>query len=319
MKLIEMLFSEEFLFTSIQLTIPILFAALAALISNKSGIVNISIEGSMTVSALVGALISFYTQSYLFGILAGIAAGILMGIILAFCGHKLKTDTTLTGVALNIFASGFVVFLMYTILGTKGDTTAAPSTIIPYIKIRFLKEIPFIGVLFEQNLLFYIAIVSVFLLRFVINKTKIGLQIKAVGYNFEAAKSVGISVEKTQLIALIIAGAFSGLGGVFLSMSYLSTFNSGMVAGRGFIGLAAEAMGAGNPLLTLLFSYIFGAVSAFAISAQIAIDVPYELLNTLPYLMTILALVFYSLKKNKRSLKVRKKGESNEKSMGKRI
>ncbi|HOE06946.1 MAG TPA: ABC transporter permease [Bacilli bacterium] len=308
MKIFEMLFSEEFFYTSIQLTIPILFAALAALISNKAGILNINIEGSMSVSALIGALISFFTQSYIWGILGGIGTGILMGILLSICTHKLKTSSVLTGVALNIFATGFVVFLMYSILGTKGDTTSAPSYAIPYIKIPYLKDIPIIGVLFEQNLLFYIAIISVISISTFLNKTKMGLLIKAVGYNPIAAKSVGISVEKTQLIALIIAGVFAGLGGVFLSMSYLSTYNSGMIAGRGFIGLAAEAMGAGQPLLTMIFAFIFGIVSAFAINAQTALNIPYELLNTLPYLMTILALVIYSiskLKKQKNSRRVK--------------
>jgi ABC-type uncharacterized transport system permease subunit len=301
MKIFEMLFSEEFFYTSIQLTIPILFAALAALISNKAGILNINIEGSMSVSALIGALISFFTQSYIWGILGGIGTGILMGILLSICTHKLKTSSVLTGVALNIFATGFVVFLMYSILGTKGDTTSAPSYAIPYIKIPYLKDIPIIGVLFEQNLLFYIAIISVISISTFLNKTKMGLLIKAVGYNPIAAKSVGISVEKTQLIALIIAGVFAGLGGVFLSMSYLSTYNSGMIAGRGFIGLAAEAMGAGQPLLTMIFAFIFGIVSAFAINAQTALNIPYELLNTLPYLMTILALAITSSKVTLRS------------------
>ncbi|NLT01327.1 MAG: ABC transporter permease [Acholeplasmataceae bacterium] len=308
MKIFEMLFSEEFFYTSIQLTIPILFAALAALISNKAGILNINIEGSMSVSALIGALISFFTQSYIWGILGGIGTGILMGILLSICTHKLKTSSVLTGVALNIFATGFVVFLMYSILGTKGDTTSAPSYAIPYIKIPYLKDIPIIGVLFEQNLLFYIAIISVISISTFLNKTKMGLLIKAVGYNPIAAKSVGISIEKIQLIALIIAGVFAGLGGVFLSMSYLSTYNSGMIAGRGFIGLAAEAMGAGQPLLTIIFAFIFGIVSAFAINAQTALNIPYELLNTLPYLMTILALVIYSiskLKKQKNSRRVK--------------
>ncbi|HNZ77655.1 MAG TPA: ABC transporter permease [Bacilli bacterium] len=308
MKIFEMLFSEEFFYTSIQLTIPILFAALAALISNKAGILNINIEGSMSVSALIGALISFFTQSYIWGILGGIGTGILMGILLSICTHKLKTSSVLTGVALNIFATGFVVFLMYSILGTKGDTTSAPSYAIPYIKIPYLKDIPIIGVLFEQNLLFYIAIISVISISTFLNKTKMGLLIKAVGYNPIAAKSVGISIEKIQLIALIIAGVFAGLGGVFLSMSYLSTYNSGMIAGRGFIGLAAEAMGAGQPLLTMIFAFIFGIVSAFAINAQTALNIPYELLNTLPYLMTILALVIYSiskLKKQKNSRRVK--------------
>ena len=172
MKIFEMLFSEEFFYTSIQLTIPILFAALAALISNKAGILNINIEGSMSVSALIGALISFFTQSYIWGILGGIGTGILMGILLSICTHKLKTSSVLTGVALNIFATGFVVFLMYSILGTKGDTTSAPSYAIPYIKIPYLKDIPIIGVLFEQNLLFYIAIISVISISTFLNKTK---------------------------------------------------------------------------------------------------------------------------------------------------
>lgn len=304
MKIFEMLFSEEFLYTSIQLTIPILFAALAALISNKAGILNINIEGSMSVSALIGALISFFTQSFFWGILGGIATGILMGMILAYCSHKLKTSSILTGVALNIFATGFVIFLMYAILGTKGDTTSAPSYAITYIKIPYVKDIPFIGVLFEQNLLFYIAIFSVLAISLFLKKTKMGLLIKAVGYNPVAAKSVGISIEKTQLVALMIAGVFAGLGGVFLSMSYLSTYNSGMIAGRGFIGLAAEAMGAGQPLLTMLFAFIFGIVSAFAINAQTALNIPYELLNTLPYLMTILALVLYSIRKIRKDKKM---------------
>lgn len=304
MKTVEMLLSEEFLYTSIQLTIPILFAALAALISNKAGILNINIEGSMSVSALIGALISFFTQSFFWGILGGIATGILMGMILAYCSHKLKTSSILTGVALNIFATGFVIFLMYAILGTKGDTTSAPSYAIPYIKIPYVKDIPFIGVLFEQNLLFYIAIFSVLAISLFLKKTKMGLLIKAVGYHPVAAKSVGISIEKTQLVALMIAGVFAGLGGVFLSMSYLSTYNSGMIAGRGFIGLAAEAMGAGQPLLTMLFAFIFGIVSAFAINAQTALNIPYELLNTLPYLMTILALVLYSIRKIRKDKKM---------------
>ncbi len=305
MKFFEMIFSQEFLMTSIQLTIPILFASMAALVSNKAGISNINIEGSMSVSALLGALVSFYTKSFLVGILAGILTGVIMGMILSYCAHKLKTDSVLAGVALNIFATGFVIFLMYTLIGSKGDTTDAPSTQIPYLNVPYLSDIPYVGVLFKQNLLFYIAILSVVLVSFILKRTKLGLHIKAVGFNSPAARSVGIKVERTQLYALIIAGVFAGLGGVFLSMSYLSTFNGGMVAGRGFIGLAAEAMGAGKPYLTLLFSFIFGAVSAFSIEAKTVLNIPYQLLNTLPYVMTILALLLYSLKSKLNSEKNR--------------
>lgn len=299
MKFFEMIFSQEFIVTSLQLTVPILFATLAALVSNKAGISNINIEGSMSVAALIGALVSFYTKSWFFGALAGVATGVLMGMLLSYCAHVLKTDSVLAGVALNIFATGFVIFFMYALIGSKGDTTDAPSSQIPYINIPFLKDIPIVGALFQQNLLFYIAIVCVITVSFVLKKTKLGVHMKAVGYNPIAARSVGINVERTQFYSLIIAGVFAGLGGVFLSMSYLSTFNGGMVAGRGFIGLAAEAMGAGRPYLCMAFAYIFGLVSAFSIEAKTVLNAPYQLLNTLPYVMTIVALLLYSLKSKK--------------------
>lgn len=317
MKILQMIASEEFIFTSLSLTIPILFAAMAALVSEKAGISNINIEGSMSVSALVGALISFYCKSWILGCIAGIATGVIMGMILSYCAHKLKTDSILAGIALNIFATGFVVFLMYAVVGSKGDTTDAPSTQVPYLNVPYLKDIPFMGVLFRQNLLFYVVIVSVAIVAFMLKRTKLGLRIKSVGFNPIAARSVGVNNELTQFYALIIAGIFAGLGGVFLSMSYLSTFNSGMVAGRGFIGLAAEAMGAGNPWLVMLFSYLFGAVSAFSIEAQTRLNVPYELLNTLPYLMTIFALILYSMKNNGK-VKIVKEVKKDE-SLGTRI
>lgn len=307
MNFLKTVFTQELLFTSLSLTIPILFAALASLVSNKAGISNINIEGSMSVSALIGALVSFYTQSWLLGVLAGVLTGVLMGMLLSYCAHLLRTDSILSGVALNIFASGFAVFLMYAVVGSKGDTTNAPSTQVPYINVPYLKDIPFIGVLFKQNLLFYIVILSVVAVWFFLKRTRLGLRIRAVGHNPVAARSVGISVERTQLWALVIAGVFCGLGGVFLSMSYLSTYNSGMIAGRGFIGIAAEAMGAGSPWLVMLFSYLFGFVSAFAIEAQTKLNIPYELLNTLPYLMTIAALVIYSFKRKKPKIKRERK------------
>lgn len=321
MNFFRLIFSEEFIFTAIQLTIPILFAAMAALISNKAGISNINIEGSMSVSALIGALVSFYSQSFMLGMLAGIATGVLMGMILAFCAHILKTDSVLSGVTLNIFATGFVVFLMYAVLGTKGDTTSAPSVQIPYLYIPWLSDIPYLGLLFSQNILFYIAVAVVVLVSIMLKKTKMGLRLKSVGFNPVASDSVGISVARTQLVALILAGVCAGLGGVFLSMAYLDTFNSGMVAGRGFIGLAAEAMGAGQPLMTVLFAFIFGIVTAFSTFAPIEFGIPYELVNALPYLITIIALIIIGVK-NKvkdptKAPKLKAEGRKNEKSMGK--
>lgn len=300
--MIKFIFSDTFLVSSITYALPIIFASLGALISNKAGTLNINIEGSISVAALCGALVSFYTKSWLAGLFCAVIVGVGMSLLLAACSMLNKTDTILSGIALNTLASGLVVVVLFEVLGVQGDTSSAPSMMIPNIRIAGLAEIPVIGkFLFGENLMVYIMIATAGILWIILNRTRLGTHIKAVGFNPEAARSVGIRVDRTRLYALIISGVFSGLGGAFLSMVYLSYYSVGMVAGRGFIGLAAEAMGAGNPLLTILFAWLFGAVDYFSVGAQSVLNVPYELLNTLPYVMTVLALIIYSIRQTRRS------------------
>lgn len=298
--MISFIFSENFLTSSISYALPIIFAAFAALISNKANIVSINIEGSMSVAALSGALVSYYTQSWAIGLLAAIAAGVGMSLLLALSAIKLKTDTFLSGIALNTFASGLCVLVLYLVLGVKGDSSMTPSVLIPQVKIPLLSEIPVIGPsLFAQNLLFYVAVISLFSLLFLLYRTRLGTKIRATGYNPEATASVGIKTGRVQTVSLVFCGIFCGLGGAYLSMANLGYFSAGMVSGRGFIGIAAEAMGAGKPVLTMLFSLLFGAVDYFAMGGQTVMSAPYELLNTLPYIMTLAALLIYSLAKKK--------------------
>lgn len=175
-----------------------------------------------------------------------------------------------------------------------------PSVLIPQVKIPLLSEIPVIGPsLFAQNLLFYVAVISLFALLFLLYRTRLGTKIRATGYNPEATASVGIKTGRVQTVSLVFCGIFCGLGGAYLSMANLGYFSAGMVSGRGFIGIAAEAMGAGKPVLTMLFSLLFGAVDYFAVGGQTVMSAPYELLNTLPYIMTLAALLIYSLAKKK--------------------
>ena len=298
--MISFIFSENFLTSSISYALPIIFAAFAALISNKANIVSINIEGSMSVAALSGALVSYYTQSWAIGLLAAIAAGVGMSLLLALSAIKLKTDTFLSGIALNTFASGLCVLVLYLVLGVKGDSSMTPSVLIPQVKIPLLSEIPVIGPsLFAQNLLFYVAVISLFALLFLLYRTRLGTKIRATGYNPEATASVGIKTGRVQTVSLVFCGIFCGLAGAYLSMANLGYFSAGMVSGRGFIGIAAEAMGAGKPVLTMLFSLLFGAVDYFAVGGQTVMSAPYELLNTLPYIMTLAALLIYSLAKKK--------------------
>jgi len=304
--MIGFIFSEDFLAQSITYAIPIIFAAFAALISNRAGITNINIEGSMSVAAVCGTLVSHFTGSWALGLLVAIVAGICMSMILAFASLILKTDNFLSGIALNTLASGLSVYILYAVLKTKGDSSTAPAVKVPQISIPYLKDIPILGkLLFDQNLLFYIAILVMVFLLFLLNKTKLGTQIRATGFNPKAAESVGINTKVVKVKALIFCGAFAGLGGAYLSMSVMSYFSANMVAGRGFIGIAAEAMGMGHPVFTALFAWLFGAVDYFAVGSQTVLSTIHpRLLQTLPYVMTLLALVIYAIiRKNKQKKK----------------
>lgn len=321
--MLEYLFSEAFLLSCVTAALPILFAGFAALISNKVGLLNINIEGSMSVAAVTGALVSHYTASWAVGLLAALAAGVVMSLILFAAARRLGTDSVLTGIALNTFATGFCVFLLYSVLGVKGDSSGAPSVQIPSLFIPWLSEIPVLGkLLFGQNLLFYVAIACLVLLTLLLNRTRTGAYLRATGYHEEAARSVGIDPERQRMKALILCGIFCGLGGAYLSMAGLSYFSAGMVGGRGFIGVAAEAMGAGIPWLTALFSFLFGVVDSFALGSQAVLGAEYyELLNTLPYVMTLLALIAYAVIDRARKAGadkpkiIRSEEDSNEKGM----
>lgn len=300
--------SANFYITIISLATPLVFASMAALISNKAGVVNISIEGTMLISALVGAIFSTLLGSAILGIVFAVIAGVFMGYVFGFSTIKLKTNSILVGIALNILAAGLVVFIIYALTGNKSDY---PSVALRPISIPLLRDIPIIGEVFfnSLNLLVYIAIITVVLVSLFLRKTVLGIRIKAVGQNAKAVDSVGVSSEKIKIIALMIAGGLSGLGGAYMSIGFMSSFNTGMIAGRGFIGLAAEAIGAGIPVVTALFAVVFGLVNAFSLTAQTitGINIPYELLNTLPYLVTIFGLVVFAVVKQKKSKKM--KGE----------
>ena len=293
--MLEWILSEQFLANAIAYAIPIVFAAYASLISGKAGCAAINIEGAMSLSAIAGALTSHYTGSWILGLAAAVLAGIVMMLFLALASLQLRANGFLSGIALNTFASGSCLLIVKGVLNGRTDTSTAPSVAVPGIRIPLLNRIPVIGkMLFDQNLLFYLMIIVLILLHILLNSTRLGIYIKTAGYHPEAGASVGIRVKKTRLAALMICGAMAGLGGAYLSMVGLGYFSAGMVSGRGFIGIAAEAMGAGSPFRTTLYALLFGAVDCFAVSAQTVLSFPYELLNTLPYLMTLAALTLYA-------------------------
>lgn len=304
--LLSVIWTTDFAFSLLRVTTPILFAALGALISNRAGIINIGLEGIMLVSALAGVILSAYTHSAWLGLLGAVLSGTLIAGILAFFTLKFKTHIILGGVAINMFASGGTVFILYLLSGDKGSSTSLASKVLPSVEIPLLKDIPVLGPIFSgHHILTYVSILSVFVVYYLLNRTSLGLRIRSVGENPHAAQSVGVSVIKIQYIALLLSGFFAGLGGAYMSMGYLSLFTRDMIAGRGWIAIAAESMGRGTTLGTALTSLLFGAADALSNALQV-LNIPAELIATLPYVATVVGLVIYAVsetRKKNRKLK----------------
>ncbi|WP_019908494.1 ABC transporter permease [Paenibacillus sp. HW567] len=302
--LLNVILTTDFAFSVLRVTTPILFAALGALISNRAGIINIGMEGIMLVSALAGVIVSAYTHSAWVGLLGAVLSGTLIAGVLAFFTLKFKTHIILGGVAINMFASGGTVFILYLLSGDKGSSTTLASKVLPSVQIPLLKDIPVLGpILSGHHILTYFSILSVLVVYYLLNRTPLGLRIRSVGENPHAAQSVGVSVIKIQYTALLLSGFFASLGGAYMSMGYLSLFTRDMVAGRGWIAIAAESMGRSTTIGTALTSLLFGAADALANALQV-LKIPAELIATLPYVATVIGLIIYAVsetrKKNKK-------------------
>lgn len=305
-QILSIIFTDTFFYSVIRLMTPILFAALAAVIAQRSGIINMALEGIMLFAALFGVLGSAYSGSALVGLLCALAVGVVISLVLAFFKIKMKTDEILAAIAINLLASGATIFLLYVFAGDRGTSTSLNSKMLPFVDIPFIKDIPFIGgVLSGHNILVYVALLSVFILHFILFKTPLGLRIRAVGGNPDAATSVGVSVEKTQYIALAISGVLAGFAGAFMSMGYMGVFNRDMTAGRGYIALAAASVGGNSPVGAFVASGLFGVFDALGNNLQVGL-VPAEFIYMIPYITTIFAYSFASYRKMKAHKKMKK-------------
>lgn len=301
-EIFKIIFSANFGYSVLRVATPILFAALASLISLKVGILNIAIEGMMLTSALMAVVVSAFSGNIWLGLITGVLTGGLIGLILVYFSLKLKTNTTLTGIALNLMAGGGTVFLLYIVSGNKGISSSLQSGVLPNINLPLINKIPIIGeILSGHNILTYIALLMVIVIYYFIYKTPLGFKIRAVGENPNAADSVGIDLMKIRYIAVIISGALAGFGGTYMSMSYVSWFSRNMSAGRGFIGIAAESMGGGTPIGTFIATLIFGFADALSNNLQF-LKIPSELIQMIPYILTIIGVVLIPLIHKKRNI-----------------
>ena len=273
----RLIFSTDFVYAIFRGMTPLLFAGMGAVLSDVAGVPNIALEGLMLIAAFTGMFFSYLTQSALMGLLGAIFAAVFFAGVLAFFTLYYKTSIILGGIAINSLASGGTVFFLYLAAGDKGTSISLASKSLPVFTIPLIDRIPVLGaILSGHNILTYISIL-------------------AVGEKKEAAESVGISVEKTQAAALLLSGLMCGFGGAFMSMGYVSWFSRDMLASRGWIALAAEAMGMQTPIGTALTCGLFGVADAFS-NAVATLGFPSDLVTTIPYVVTLIGLTVFSIR-----------------------
>ena len=289
MNLIELIFSTDFLYMWIRVATPILLASLGAVICTKAGVVNLGLEGIMLISALAGVLGSAFGGSLWIGLLTGLLASVAVSAVFAYF-HLVLT--------VNTMASGLTVFVLQLATGEKGNSSSLKSFSFPNVDIPIIKDIPVLGgILSGHNALTYLALAMVVVIWFFLYKTPTGLRMRAVGENPNAASSVGQNVIKIQFLAIVLCGLMTGLGGMYLSMGYLTMFVRDMTAGRGFIALAACSMGQATPVGALISSMIFAFFDGLSNILQV-LKIPSEFIQMLPYLATIAGLTVYSIQKS---------------------
>lgn len=293
--------SATFLFIVIRVGVPLLYASMSAYVASIAGIPNIAVEGIMIFGALFGVYFSAITGSAWLGLLGVILIGVVMAFVMAFFTMKMNASPIMIGIALNLFATDFSVWLLMLWTGTKGTTATLPSKVLPTVNIPVIENIPILGEIISGHyFLTYVCVALAIFIYILVYKTPFGLRMKACGLDEHAAESVGIKVNKVRLIAIILSSVLAALGGAYLSMGYMSIFSSNMTASRGWTGIAANAVGGGNFLIviltTIVFSFAQGVVNRLALTA-----LPSELVNIIPYVCVMLAMIFLSIKEMKKN------------------
>jgi ABC-type uncharacterized transport system permease subunit len=267
---------------------PLVFAALGGMFSERSGVVNIGLEGLMLISAFAGVVGAFLSGNAWIGLLFAVGAGLLFGLIHAVMCVTFEADQIISGTAINLLALGGTAFLMVIVFG-QGGTSPDVEKFDP-IAIPLLSRIPVVGsALFDQSLLVYLMYAMVPITFFVLFKTPFGLRLRATGEVPEAVDTAGVSVARMRYFGVALSGMLAALGGVYLSMSLLSSFTEGMTAGRGFIALAALIFGRWHPVGAFGAALLFGLGGALTIRVPPE-TIPNEFIQMIPYVLTIVVL-----------------------------
>ena len=278
--------------TTLIMATPMLVAAMGTLFIERSGIINIGNEGFMIMGALMGVVGSYVSGSAFVGALVAMLSAGALGLVFAFFTITLRANQVVTGLAVNAIAAAVTSLLFRQIFGLSASVPRIET--FETLPIPLLRDIPVLGVLFEQTAVGYLAFLLVPLTTFVLRRTRLGLTVRSVGENPLCCDTLSIHVQRTRYLSVLYGSMMAGLGGAFVSMGQLSFFTVGMIAGRGYMTLAAIVFGNYTPWGIMLACVLFGAVSSLQYMLQATSSlIPYQLWVSFPYLFAVLALCLY--------------------------
>ena len=276
--------------SGLSLMTPLLFAALGEKLAERSGVLNLGVEGMMLMGAFAGFMGAYFSGSLLIGILLGVTVGGVMAALFSFLNITLRTNQMVAGMAIWLLGLGLSSFLYRLSFGVVPIAPRVEP--LARVEIPVLSNIPAIGpVIFHQDILVYVALALVPILHIVMFRSKLGLKIRTVGENPKQADTQGVNVFQMRYLAVIVGGALAGIGGAYLALAINGTFIENMTAARGWIAIALVIFGRWKPLGILIAALLFGMVESLQFTIQAAgSDVPYQFMLMLPYLMAIVVM-----------------------------
>ncbi len=279
--------------STLLLAVPIVLAALGGAVHHRAGVVNIGLEGQMLVGAFSGILASAASGSWIVGVLVGGAAGAIAGLIMSLVITRLSANEIIVGLGFNIVVLGIVGFVLRSVYGVSGTLRFPDQPRIPRIDIPGVADVPVLGAIVSgKDILFWLAVVLVPVLAWVFTNTRWGIRTRATGANEFATASLGVRTLAIRDLAGSIAGLLAGLGGVALALGVSGLFNENMIAGRGFVALAAFYFGRSRPLPTALACLLFSFFDALQVRLQTTSQFPTDLIQTLPYIAVVAVLAW---------------------------
>lgn len=297
-KILTLAFMGSFLSAAVRMAIPLAYAALGEMISQKSGTINIGLEANMLGGAFLGFAVTYWTGSLPLGFLAGMIAGVCFSLLHAFFSIYLRQNQNVIGTALNLFALGLTSYMFQVIVNRTAGNYPQISTL-PTLPIPLLCKIPLIGdAFFNKDIIAYLLYALIIVLVWFLNQTAWGLSLVSVGENPKAADTVGLPVFRIKYLAAAFNGLMSGLGGAYLVLGQLGMFSENVTSGRGYIALSLVVFGRRDPVGVCLAALFMGAANALQFKMQaLGVDMPIQVFTGLPYVLTVLVLAISAVKK----------------------